>query len=248
MRSTIDTDALGLCYTVVEVAKRAPIGHIQKRSGACTHHRRCEVTLADGEVIRVSFRSTLEDGQDHVNVYYFIGNLSTAATDTEVVDAVNDLLDQMYGRLNDRISNTFNPVDLKIDVVEFVGGDMEIVRNIGLFPFDPTNFIPDNAGDTLPPGVAVLVKFLTTIGKVYGRKFIGGLCESEQDGGYPGSLLLTALANFISDLLAGATIAAKGTLDPGVMSTREAAFVPFTSGEVGTTLAYQRRRRLGTGS
>lgn len=204
--------------------------------------------LNDGEVIRISFRSTLQDGQDHVNVYYAVANFASTGADADVYAAVNDWLDDSYSDLNAHISNTFSPVDLKIDVVEFIGGVLTITRNLGLWPFIQTAFNPTGAGDTLPPGVALLVKFLTTVGKTYGRKFIGGLIEASQNGGVPTGLLPAAAAAYATKILGGAIVAATGTLDPGVMSERSDSFVPFTSADMGGTLAYQRRRRLGTGS
>lgn len=206
------------------------------------------MTINDGDNIRASFRMTGSDGQDIVNVYHYQADFTAAASDQDVADAINDHLDNAYGNCNDMYTNALSPVDLKIDIVNFVSGVEKIVRNVGLFVFAATNFVPGGTGDALPPQDSALVKFLTGIGKVYGRKYLGQLVEAAQNAGTPSATLLTRLTAFAATILAGGSVAGSGALVPGVMSEKQADFVAFTEADYDNPFSGQRRRRVGSGS
>jgi hypothetical protein len=205
-------------------------------------------TLSAGDVVRVSVRLSMPQGQDHVNVYFFECQGAEASTDTVFAGDVNDFIDQIYSRWNAGMSNAVTPVDMKIDVVDFVGGVLTITENIGLFPFVASSFNPVNGGDVLPPQDAAVVKLLTGQGRVFGRKFIGALCEDQQNSGVPAAALITQAGTFITDMLAGWT--STGTVDfvAGVMSEKFDAFVPFIAGELASAIGNQVRRKLNVGS
>jgi hypothetical protein len=196
----------------------------------------------------VSVRLSMPQGQDHVNVYFFESQGAEASDDTVFAGDVNDFIDVLYSRFNAGFSNAVTPVDIKIDIVDFVGGKLEIVENIGLFPFTASSFGPSNSGDVLPPQDAAVVKMLTGLGRVFGRKFIGALCENMQNSGVPDANLITMAGTFISDLLAGWTTTGSTDFVSGVMSDKFKAFVPFIAGELATAIGNQVRRKLNVGS
>ena len=200
-----------------------------------------------GDVIRASARFRLGADQDHVNVYYYRAVTAISWDDTVILQQVRDHLAGAYGDLHDKLTNRADPIDVKIDQVEFVGGVETIVRNLGTIPFTMT-LPPSGTGEALPPGVAALVKFLTGVGKVYGRKFVGMLLESAQSNG---SILAATLANleqYAAKILAGIESGGSLLWETGVMSKKLGAFKEFTSYDASTNVAYQRRRRPGTGS
>lgn len=201
-----------------------------------------------GDVFRFSVRLSLPSGQDHVNVYYFEAQGTGTALDQDFADDAIAFFDTLYSRFNSALSNAMDAVDIKIDKVDFVGGELVITENVGLFPFTTSGFVPGNSGDVLPPQDAAVIKLLTGIGKSYGRKFLGGLGENTQNNGVPESTLITQAASFISDMLAGWQIASTTDMEAGIMSTAVDAFVKFISGELSSVLGGQRRRRLGSGS
>lgn len=203
--------------------------------------------LGLGDVVRVSVRHALSAEQDHVNVYYYECTLPMSGSDAEIVSDIENEMSTAYSLLTTHLTNTATPVDVKVDEVAFVGGVEKVIRNVGTVPFTPTS-PPAAAGEPLPPGVAALVKFLTGIGKTYGRKFIGMFAEGAQSDGVLVAGVLTALEAFAAVLLSTISGTTSGTLQPGVMSKPNAAFVPFTVYDVASQMAYQRRRRPGTGS
>jgi len=186
--------------------------------------------------------------EDHVNVFHYKADYQAPQTDELTMDTIAEDIDTAFSTLNAWIRVTQAPVDMKFDVVEFTGGLWRIVRNLGLMIWPDVLYNPTPNDPALPPGVAALVKFLTPIGKVYGRKFIGGLIDTAQGAGVVSSSCLTALSNFGGAIMSDPAIDVNNWLEPGVISTREEEFVPFTEHDVSDNIAYQRRRRLGTGS
>lgn len=205
------------------------------------------MTVVYPNILRASCRFSMAQGQDHVNVYYFRADTGYSETDVATLGYIEDHMDSIYGNLTAHLSNTADAVDIKVDVVAFVGGVETIIRNVGTTPFNLT-VPPAATGEPLPPGVAGLVKLLTGIGKVYGRKFIGMLTEGAQNSGVLGVAVLAALEVVAAIMVATITAPVSGDLIPGVMSKRETDFVAFASYDVSSNMAYQRRRRAGTGS
>lgn len=206
------------------------------------------MTVSNGDVIRVSARQELEDGQDHVSVFHYIADFQSDQTDQTVVDAVMEEIDNAFGALNGYISNTTSKVDMKFDKVEFIGGVLEQVYNLGTYLWTGATYTPAGSGETLPPGVAALCKFTTVLGRVYGRKFLGGLIEGAQNGGTLVAGCLTALASFGATILTDVVIDASNSLAAGVMSSKVSGYVGFQEADASDNVAYQRRRRVGTGS
>lgn len=206
------------------------------------------MTVADGEIVRCSARQSMTNDQDHVSVFHYQTDYAAPQTDELTMDTIAEDLDGAFSALNQWIRTTQRPVDMKFDIVEFVGGLWRITRNLGLIVWPDVLYDPTPADDALPPGVAGLVKFLTSIGKVYGRKFIGGLIENAQGGGTLAAGAITALSNFGTSVMQDPAIDVNNWMEPGVVSMREETFVPFTEHLVSDNVAYQRRRRRGTGS
>jgi len=198
------------------------------------------------DVLRVSVRFRLSSDQDHVNVYYVMANGAITDSDGDILAALADHYDTAYSACATNISNLCDPVDLKADVVEFSGGEMVVVRNLGTTPFTMTT-APSAAGDAMPPGNAALVKFLTGIGKVYARKFIGMFTEAAQANGILTAPYMAQLATYGAQVLSDIALTG-GDLVAGVMSKKLAGFVETLTAEVVDVVSYQRRRRPGTGS
>lgn len=203
--------------------------------------------LAVNDVVRVSCRYSLETGQDHVNVYYWKCTTASTDSDLSILGDIHSTLGGAYANIAAFMTNLATPVDIKGDVVQFSGGLLTLVRNMGTIPYSPST-VPSGTGDALPPGNAALVKFLTGIGKVYGRKFVGALIEAQQQNGVLSSGLITGLQTYASLINTVITLTTSGALTPGVMSKKLSDFVAYNGYEVASNMAYQRRRRPGTGS
>jgi len=205
------------------------------------------MTVELGDIIRVSCRCDDINGNDLVNVFHL--------KVTEVVDgtpglwavAIVDYMEGAFSQLNNVQSEVVEPVDIKIDVVTWDGADETVVENIGTYTWG-TPYVPGAAGDPLPPGVAGFVKFLTHLGKVYGRKFIGGMLEAGNVSGYYNSGVVDALELFAGEIISGLTSLIAGEAVYGVLSKKLGTFVEAIALDVPNVYAYQRRRRQGSGS
>jgi hypothetical protein len=205
------------------------------------------MTVNTGDVIRCAVRQSAPYFGEMINVFHYEMQFASPQVDGDVTSALNTAIDNMYTFIEAYVHEGVVPVDIKFDVVDFVSGELEIVRNLGTFTWG-YNYGPAADSDRLPPGTAALVKGLTTIGKVYGRKFLGGMVEPSQEAGVLSGPVLTALTNWATAYVAIASVSVGEDMYPGVMSNREKAFVRFVEADVSTNMAYQRRRRLGTGS
>lgn len=203
--------------------------------------------VSGGEVIRCSVRQSGPGGQDIVNVWHYLVAAASPIDEEVVMLDVASGMDQLYATISGQISNAQNPVDIKIDVVDYVGGVYTIIRNVGTIGWG-SSYNPSNSSEIYAAGVAVLVLLRTLVGKVFGRKFIGVVGETTISNqniatGDPAS----AFTAFIGKALEGFSTAA-GEYLLGVMSDRLFDFALCHEVELATEVGYQRRRAPRSGS
>jgi hypothetical protein len=208
--------------------------------------------LQTGDVLRVSVRAKSNSSKDVVNVYHYGQTGVCTATNEELLGFIEAHLGTAYANIEEWQAAAAVPYDVKVDRIEYSGGKIVIAENIGVIPWT-TEYNPTGSGDAYAPAVSVLLILRTLVGKVFGRKFIGMLTESAltyialQAGG-----VASSFADLIAGLLSSITDGGTGLdLTPGVLSTSAAhygEFLPFTSGEVASEPAYQRRRKVNVGS
>lgn len=201
----------------------------------------------NNEVIRASARQSGTSNQDIINVFHYQAAFASQQTDAAVLNGVLAHLDAAYTYLNSVLCSSYNPVDIKVDVVQLVAGVEEVVRNVGTILWTGT-YNPAGSGDDLPPAASALVKLLTLVGKTYGRRFISGIRELNAVSGFIDSALQTALGNFAAHVITDYTISSGNSLTPGVLSKKSLAFERFVSAVVSAVVASQRRRKPYVGS
>ncbi len=205
------------------------------------------MTVSNNEYIRASARQTGVSGQDVIGVFMWRCQFAADQTESAVLAAVLAQVDAAYVYLNAVLSQNYNPLDIKVDVVAIVAGKIEVVRNVGSIAWTGS-FNPAGNTDDLPPGACGYVKLLTDTGKTYGRKFISGLLETRSVSGFIDATAQTALASFAARVVTYYIMSAGNELHPGVLSIRSLSFKDFTSAVVSSIVAYQRRRKFGVGS
>ena len=205
------------------------------------------MTVANGEVLRLAVRCKRGDEADVVNVFHALADFTAPQPDLDVLLAAQSWMESTYAPIESYIPADQNPIDIKVDVIQLVGGLVKIVRNVGTVSWGGV-FDPTGAGEGLPRGVAALVFFLTTVGKVFARKYLGTLTEAATAGDSIVAGLNTALGQFCTTILAGKTFKTTEKLEPGILSTRTLQFEPFQSARVRSRVGYQRRRAPGVGS
>ena len=203
--------------------------------------------VSGGEVIRCSVRQSGPNGQDIVNVWHYLVAAASPIDEEDVMADVAAGMDDLYATIQGQITNTQNPVDIKIDVVDYVGGVYTIIRNVGTIGWG-ASYNPSNTAEIYAAGVSILVLLRTLVGKVFGRKFIGVVGETTISNqniatGDPAS----AFTAFIAKALEGFSTAA-GEYLLGVMSDRLFDFALCHEVELATEVGYQRRRAPRSGS
>jgi hypothetical protein len=208
------------------------------------------MTVVPGDIVRVSARFKSSEAGDIVNVWHWqAASGSTGDDDEDVMDAIDAKLSTMFSSLATNISANVDPYDIRYDIVDLIGGEEKVVRAMGTRSWVLTT-PPTASSDSLPLQDAAILNFRTSIPKVFGRKYIGGLVEASNAGGVLSSGMVTALGNFCTSLLSDITVSditlAAGVLTRSLISP--AHFVPFLSSVVNAITGTQRRRRPNRGS
>lgn len=203
------------------------------------------MTVPTDSVLRVAVRQTMPQGQDHVNVYHYACNFSDAQDEEDIRDALATQLNGIYSPMNSLIGTAQEALDFKVDVVELVSGKETVVANAGTGIW---SYSTSAGGDVLPPGACAMIKLLTNYGKVWGRKFFSGLSEAVQNNGILSESALSSLATVAANILETVVISQGNSLVPCVLSKKLGEIALFTDYDCPADIAYQRRRRLGSGS
>lgn len=206
------------------------------------------MTVNVNEVVRAAVRQKSASGTDIVNVFHFGTGGSGSAADADVLTAIATWADALYAPLNAQIPGSQTPFDIKVDVVDLVGGVLSIIRNVGTISWGST-YNPSGSGESYALGVAIGVILRTLVGKVFGRKFIGQVSETTIAGnalatGAPA----TAFASFLTLILDTIVIGGTFIMTPGILSTRTLGFEAFVQADLATEVFYQRRRAIRSGS
>ena len=198
------------------------------------------MTIATGDVIRVTAGLKFQTSHDVQNVFHCDCVNDNSASQTDLRDDLADYLETVY----DSLISGF------IDDTTFDGIDIFNVTQDNPEPSVawPTLTVGGSSGESLPEGVAALVLGRTAVSKVQGKKYFGVYDESAITDGVWNSGALTNLGLAAADYITPFTGGSGATWDPGVFSRATMAFTPFSEASVNNVAAYQRRRKRGVGS
>lgn len=197
------------------------------------------MALLNGEIARVTALLNFQSSDDVQNTWHLI-KVSGANSDTAVTLACQEFMELLYniivGRLG--LSLTFDAID-----IFFIPGS----QALGQFPW-LSLVAGTDAASVQPPGVALLTLARTGVSKRIGKKFLGVSTEGQMTSGLWNSafvldalaLTLAAYTNFTASN--GVTLRAV-VYDRLLKVARDGvAFLAEPNP------AYQRRRKVGTGS
>jgi len=206
------------------------------------------MAVASDSVLRVSARFSGYHGQDIVNVYWFRTSFAAAQLDEDVFDACDAYVSSVYEAFDEDMRDDYAPLDLKVDVVEFLGNKWVVTHNVGFGSWGAT-INTTGGSDVLPEGVAALGFLHTGLGKHVGRKFFGGITEAANDtGGGLQALTQGRIATGLAELLTPYVISAGNTLQ-SVVADQVSGIVRLVLEVLASNVfGYQRRRRKGRGS
>lgn len=206
------------------------------------------MTVATGKILRCATRFSQVSGEDVVNVWYLRTNFATPQDEDDVLSAVQVYLGSVFADFDHLMDNSAQPVDVRVDVVNWSGTKWMTVQNIGTDLFGLSLTLAGTS-DALPSGSAVLGKLLTPSLKRAGAKFFGLFTTaSNSTNGGVGATTISAVATGLAKLLTPHVISAGNQLEAVIISSVDG----FVSDLIGVTVdyiwAYQRRRKLNVGS
>lgn len=204
------------------------------------------MTVANGEVLRVTLEGTLEDGTIWQNRFTFKASFSGDQSDAGVLSAVDTWLEDLYANVVADIPTAIQLATAVTQVIEWdsVGALWVITRLIG------SSAIADsfaNASEPLPNQIAPFVIGSTGRPKSKGRKFLPPFGEDRQDAGELISAAATNLGNWALDYISDPVVTGSEVLNSGVVREDANAFWPFATVAASSLLGTQRRRRQGIG-
>ncbi len=200
-----------------------------------------------GDVVRIVAEWDIPDGTIAQMVWHFIGISGSSSTDVAVLNAAEAALQAAWANIAARIDDTVLGSTVEGFRWDFTLNQWDGMGQVPLIGADGTA-----TDEMLPHGAAGLVKIFTDAARRQARKYVPGFGELAQGNGTLIGAAVTDLALFASDL---DDIIFPGNLVMhfGVFSTDPASalFETFSetrqSVQAEAIMAYQRRRRPGTG-
>ncbi len=199
------------------------------------------MAVVDGDIVRATGTFTLGRGSAMQSVLHFEYS-GAGDSDDEVGDEISAHFTSMYTNVEPRMD------ELTLsEVVNCWKWDTVLNQWDGIYQEPWLFIIGALVGQQLPNGAAALVRLFTALPRRQGRKFIGGISDSQYlDTGWD-ALMLADMALFVADAVAVVTTL-NGSLQPGLFNILLESFIPFKNeGAINVFAAYQRRRRPGVG-
>lgn len=206
--------------------------------------------VADGAVLQVTVEYEAVNSSIIQNVYHFLVEASSPASEALVEVACELAMTTMYDEIDTYVHYQCTSPMMRVDELAFnaIKNQWEIYRRIA--EDELGGVVWGATGELLPPGLAALVQFIPIFRKHVGYKYIGGLTESVNDSvGTPASALTAALVNYSLwslnqewDIETGFS-----TMQPIILNrTHELWNFPLAA-YIPNQWAYQRRRRANRG-
>lgn len=196
------------------------------------------MTVAVGDICRATLEMQYKDLGAIQNVFH-LRNVDTTLSDEEGLDDVVEILEDICVLLT-----------LVIAALQVVSG-VRVINvtqdsDLGFGQFvDDTPFT--GTGNILPKQAAMGMNFYTSRLGVVGRKFWGAasIAVNEDAGSIAAASL--AILGTAADDMSDQIVATNSIWEFGVIASLDAAWLPFTSYSLPTTMVTQRRRRTGVG-
>lgn len=196
-----------------------------------------------GEIIRTTMSYTIANASTAQNVFYH-QLVGPSISDTLALETIESWVEDSWAAEWETIAT--NDAVLDSFKAEIVNVDGTIDRVLGELPVNITGI---GAGDVLPAAVSLFITAATAIPAVLGRKYVPGFGEGAiENGAFTSAFLSSAVGLATSYVITLIATVFESNLEPGVVSAKASAFVPFMDEAVMTDIpAYQRRRKPNVG-
>lgn len=193
-----------------------------------------------GDIIEAAARAEINGSDDIVNSYQFRFEEETELSDGNTVNDIIKVLELIYVIVEALQSTFVLYKDIRIT-------NKTQQQLLGTVAWDTVSQ-GTAVGDAIPPGVAALINFSTTISRVMPRKYFGGftVANLDQDGTWDTALVAEMVD--IGDILLAPITVQNRVWQYGYLSPKTLAFEIPVSAVTNDVGAYQRRRKPGRGS
>lgn len=200
--------------------------------------------ISEGDIIKVILNYIYPGASEALNIFYWVyGGLDKE--DAQVLDDLEEFYTDQWGAEWSDLADDNS--ELENMVVQVVGPDGAVLRDIGLVPLNISGDLI--AGSVSPAAVAGYIQGDTAVPRVMGRKYVPAIREESLNQGEFDAAGLVTLGLMLLDYVTRLDPTSGGSFFPGVVSAKEGDFVPFqTSGLIESIPAYQRRRKRGVGT
>lgn len=205
------------------------------------------MTVGVGDVIRIVAEWDIPDGTIAQLVWHYLGASGSTATEAQVIASAVQALQDAWPQIQDHISDVVIAVDITAFLWDFVLHQFDGIGQQNFNDADGTS-----VNEMTPHGAAGLIKMFTVAARRQARKYIMGLDETSVEDGTIVPAVLSDLALFAADLddpvTTGNLVMNFGTFNTLAASPLFETFsVSSQSVQAEGIIAYQRRRRPGTG-
>jgi hypothetical protein len=204
-----------------------------------------DITVDD--VVRVVVGYALPDGAVGQLVWHYACTAGTTATPQQVGITIAAAFAAAWDNIKSHIGTQVVSESLELYAYDFTLHRFDGVYTASLLGGDGTG-----TGDVVPQGAALLGKIFTDAARRQARKYLFGLLEGSQSDGLVATAAVTAYGLFLDDL--------QESLSPGNILLEYCTFntdstsplyetvsLSIASTIAEAVMAYQRRRRPGTG-
>ncbi len=192
-----------------------------------------------GDTVRVTAKMLL--GSEEVANVYHVNHKGSVAVDADQFhDDVTSWLQAAYDGIEDSVSD-----QLIDDVIDTYNMSQDVpILSTGW----PGSFQGNDAGQAEPYQIAALITFPTAVKRSLGKKYLPGLSETGVlDAGVLSSTIITDLAAFAVDLLAGFLVLGE-TFEAGNYRPLTDTFIQWGWAIIEGLVSTQRRRKPGVGA
>lgn len=200
------------------------------------------MSVAPGDIIRVSARHSFNATEDNVNVFHFgIAAAPTPNTDAALLADMASHLGVAYTELEAYRNTALAAVDITIY-------DLSNDRPIGVTAWGAGYTGGTGSGESMPHADCCLVLIPTGVKRTQGRIYLSPFAESRQSAGQWDSTLGAAIEMFMNALTDNGVGPNGGAFNFGIRKESDGLLYAPASFRMQSLVAYQRRRKPGRGS
>ncbi len=200
------------------------------------------------DILRATLKGTIQASDIWNLVFHYVVITGSETNYATIAAAIDTALDTAFNALEANISTHIESFGLDLFEWDFVDNEWD-----GKAGVVSSALVGLEAGDRLPNGNSMVIRFVTEELRRQGRKFIPGITEVDSSNNTVSvsmlATLVTAMNLLNNDIVAGGATLRPCTFNDTPLSPRFETHSKFVSTAFANTfVGYQRRRQPGAGA